>query len=96
MPHGPANELAEDVAATLVARQDAVRDEERHRPRVVSDDLVAEAFRLERARIVAQELSQGGMDRREEIRVVVAQDLLADAGHPFEAHAGVDAREREG
>ena len=44
----PAEDPAEDVAAALVRRQDAVGDQEDDRPGVVRDDLVAEPLRLER------------------------------------------------
>ena len=45
---GAAEDPAQDVAAPLVRGQDVVGDEERDRPRVVGDDLVAEALGLER------------------------------------------------
>ena len=92
---GAAKDPAEDVAAALVRRQDAVGDEERHRPRVVGDDLVAEPLGLERVRVVAEQLAHPGVDRREEVRVVVRRDLLEDAREALEAQAGVDARERQ-
>ena len=57
------------------------------RPRVVGDDLVAEALGLERVRVVAEQLAHPGVDRREEVRVVVGRDLLEDAGEALEAHA---------
>ena len=88
-------QLAQDVAAALVRRQHVVRDEERHGPRMVGDDLVAEPLVLERVRVVAEELAHPGMDRREEVRVVVRRDLLEDAGQALEAQTRVDARERQ-
>ena len=51
------HDLAQDVAAALVRREHAVGDEERHGPRVVGDDLVAEALALERVRVVAEQLA---------------------------------------
>ena len=36
--HGAAHDLAQDVTPALVARDDAVADQERHRPQVVRDD----------------------------------------------------------
>ena len=48
--HRAPHDAAQHVAAPLVARQDAVGDEERDRPGVVRDDLVAEALGLEDAR----------------------------------------------
>ena len=89
-----AQDPAQDVAAPLVRRQHAVGDEERDRARVVGDDLVAEALRLERVGVVAEQLAHPGVDRREEVRVVVRRDLLDDAREALEAQAGVDAAER--
>ena len=71
VPDRAAEDPAEDVAAPLVRWQDVVRDEERRGARVVGDDLVAEALRLEGVRVVAQELAHPGVDRREQVRVVV-------------------------
>ena len=58
-----ADDPAQDVAAALVRGQDPVGDEERHRARVIGDDLVAEALRLERLRVVAEEPPQRLVDR---------------------------------
>jgi hypothetical protein len=44
---------------------------------------------------VAQQLAHAGMDRREQVRVVVRRHLLEDARQALEAHPGVDARERQ-
>ena len=90
-----AEELAQDVAAALVRGQDVVADEERHRPRVVGDDLVAEPLGLERVGVVAHQLAHPGVDRREQVGVVVGRDLLEDARQALEAHPGVDAGERQ-
>ena len=87
-----ADDPAEHVAAPLVRRQHAVGDEERDGPDVVGDDLVAEALGLEGVRIVAEELAHPGVDRREQVGVEVAGDLLEDARQPLEAHPRVDAR----
>ena len=92
MADGPAQDPAQDVAAALVRRQDAVGDEEVDGPRVVGDDLVAEPLRLERVRVVAEQLAHPGVDRREQVGVEVGRDLLDDAREPLEAHARVDAR----
>ena len=90
-----ADELAEDVAAALVRGQDAVGNEERRGARMVGDDLVAEPLLLERIGIMAEELPHPGVDRQEQVRVVVRRHLLDDGREPLEAHAGVDARERQ-
>ena len=95
VPDRAAEELAQDVAAPLVRGQDVVADEERHRARVVGDDLVAEPLGLEGVGVVAHELAHPGVDRREQVRVVVGRDLLEDARQALEAHPRVDARERQ-
>ena len=87
-----AEDPAQDVAAALVRGQHVVGDEERDGARVVGDDLVAEALRLERVRVVAEQLAHPGVDRREQVGVVVGRDLLEDAGQALEAQPGVDAR----
>ena len=79
--------LAQDVAASLVRRQDVVGDEERDGARVVGDDLVAEPLGLEGVGVVAEQLAHPGVDRREQVGVVVRRDLLEDAGQALEAHA---------
>ena len=85
-------ELAQDVAAALVRGQHVVGDQERHGARMVGDDLVAEALALEGVRIVAEQLAHPGVDRREQVGVVVGRDLLEDARQALEAQPGVDAR----
>jgi hypothetical protein len=62
---------------------------------MVGDHLVAEALRLERLRIVPEQLAHAGVDRGEQVGVVVGRHLLEDARQPLEAHACVDARERQ-
>ena len=42
-----------------------------------------------------EELAHPGVDRREEVRVVVGRDLLEDAGQALEAHPGIDTGERQ-
>ena len=86
-------ELAQDVAAALVRGQHVVGDQERDRARVVGDDLVAEALAFEGVGVVAQELAHPGMDRREQVGVVVGRDLLEDAGQALQPEPGIDARE---
>ena len=95
MPDRSAEDPAQHVAAALVRGCDAVADDERHRARVVGDDLVAEALRLERVGVVAEELAHPRVDGHEQVGVVVRVDLLDDARHALEAHARVDARGRQ-
>ena len=62
---------------------------------VVGDDLVAEALGLERLGIVAEQLAHPLVDGREDVGVVVGGDALQHARQALEAHAGVDALERQ-
>ncbi len=93
--HGPPDDAAQHVAAPLVGGQDAVGDEEGDGPRVVGDDLVAEALRLEGVRVVAHELAHAGVDGREEVGVVVGGHALQDGGQALQAHARVHRGERQ-
>ena len=77
--NGAAQDAPQDVAAPLVGRADAVGDEERHRPGVIGDDLVAEALGLERLRVVAEQVAHARVDGREQVGVVVGRDALDDA-----------------
>ena len=62
---------------------------------MVGDDLIAEALRLERVGVVAQQLAHPGMDREEEVRIVVGGHLLEDRGQPLQTHARVHAGGRQ-
>ncbi len=88
--HGPADDAAQHVASPLVGGQDAVGDEEGDGPRVVGDDLVAEALALEGVGVMPQQLPQSLMDGHEQVGVVVAGDILQHRGEALETHAGVD------
>ena len=87
VPDRAPEQLAQDVAAALVRGQHVIGDQERHRARVVGDDLVAEPLALERVRVVPQELAHPGVDRREQVRVVVGRDLLEHARQALQAQA---------
>ena len=93
--HGPADQAAEHIASTLVRWLHALADQEGHGPTVIGHHLVAEALRLDGLRIMAQVPGQSVDDRREQVGQVVAVHPLQDRGHPFEAHAGVHALERQ-
>ena len=88
-----AEDAPEHVAASLVGRPDVVGDQEGHGARVVGDDLVAEALRLEGLRVVAEDAPQRLVDGREEVGVVVRRDALDDGRQALQAEARVDARE---
>ena len=77
--HRAAHDPAQDVARALVRRRHALGQQERHRPRVIGDDLVAEALRLHRVRVMADERRQAFDDRHEQIGPVVRVDALDGA-----------------
>src|SRR4051794_21938678 len=95
MTDGPPEELAQHIATALVRGQYVVADEERHGPGMIGDHLIAEPLTLESVGVVPHQLAHAGVDRREQVRVVVGGDLLKDAREALEAHPGVDARERQ-
>ena len=95
MANGSAQDPAQDVAAAFVGRCDAVGDQEGDRARVIGDDLIAEPFRLERVRIVTQQLAHRGVDGHEEVRVVVRVHALDHAGKTVQAHARIDRLHRQ-
>ena len=93
--NGSTQDAAQDVAPPLIARKDVISDEERDGAGVVRDDLVAEALLLEGIRVVPEQLLHPGVDRREQVGVVVGRDLLEDAREALETHPGVDAGGRQ-
>ena len=96
MAHRAPHDLAQHVAAALVAGQDAVGDEERHRAQVVGDDAHRDVVPLVAAVGLAGALRDRVEERREEVGVVVRELALDDGRHALEAHAGVDARRGQG
>ncbi|CAB4864756.1 unannotated protein [freshwater metagenome] len=88
--NGPAHHAAQDVPAILVRGNDAVADQEGHRPGVIGED--AQRPLIDRARRkLASELHQ----RRELVGLEDRLDALLDQRHPIEAQAGVDRRRRQ-
>ena len=62
---------------------------------MVGNHLIAEALCVKFRHGVLRDLAHRGMDRQEEVGVVVGEHLLRNTGESFKAHAGVDALERE-
>ncbi|MHC2377648.1 hypothetical protein ACVIHA_002023 [Bradyrhizobium liaoningense] len=93
MAHGAAHDPAQHVAAALVRRQHAVGDEEGRGAQMVGDDaerghgLLARPGAERGRRRIDQVLEQVGLEH--------ALDALEDAGHPLQAHAGVDRGTRQ-
>src|SRR5688500_6434897 len=87
MPDGTANDPAQDVTATLVARQYPVDDEEAARADVVGDD----AQRLVLDVGSAGDCRSGPDQVLEQVDFVVAVHVLEHGRYALEAHAGIDA-----
>ena len=62
---------------------------------MIGDHLIAEALRVKLRHGVLGDLAHCGMDRQEEVGVVVGEHLLRNAGEALQTHAGIDALERE-
>jgi len=89
---GAAQDHAQHIAAALIARQDAVADEEGHGAAVVGDGAIAEQM-LPAVRVaLAEELLDAIHDRAKRIRVVIVVLALHDTGQPLQSRACVDAR----
>ncbi len=92
---GLAEDAAQDVAAALVAGEDAVADEEDGAADVVGDD--AEGLVLDRVGAVgdAGELGGAGDDGLVEVGLVHGAGALHEQDEALQAHAGIDARLRQ-
>ena len=91
--HAAAHDPAQDVAAALVGRHDAVGDQEGGAAQMVGDHLVRRAA-------VAHGMGAGqrhrGADQRlEHVDVVIVGLALQHGGDALEAHAGVDRGPRQ-
>mmetsp|Transcript_27030 Transcript_27030/g.54413 ORF Transcript_27030/g.54413 Transcript_27030/m.54413 type:complete len:590 (+) Transcript_27030:977-2746(+) len=102
VPHAPAEDAADDVVASVVARHRAIRDRNRQRPDVVGDDAVRHVHpvrvllpNLARVRphpgLLADRVENGGKD----VGVVVGHLPLQNRRDPLHAHPCVDVLSRE-
>ena len=95
LDHRAPDDPAEHVAAALVRRGHAVRDEERRPATVVGEDPV----RLRGDRRVAVGHARLGLDPRHDplvaVRLVHGADVLEDRGAALESQPGVDVLRRE-
>ena len=81
----------QDVVAPLVARQNAVADQEGDRARVVGDDAVGGDLSIALRVGVIQQKLDALHDRAEEVGVVIGARALDHGNQPLESHAGVHA-----
>ncbi len=89
MAHGAADDPAQHIAAPLVARQDAVTDEETAGANMVRQHPEAGVRRCIHA-IVLVAKARGGVDERtEEVGVVIVVHALQDGGQALQTHAGI-------
>ena len=100
--HRATQDAPQHVAAALVRREHAVREQERDRARVVGDDavrrrIVAADDVVRRAAAIrrADDLLDRRDQRREQVAVEVVRDALQDRGDALESRARVDRRLRE-
>ena len=93
MAHRAAHDPAQHIAAALVARQHAVRQQEAGRAQMVGDHAMAcpaLAFGLG-----AGQAFRGRDQRAERVGVIVVVLALQHRRHALDAHAGIDARARQ-
>ena len=94
--HGAPYEPTEHVAASLVAGDDAVADEERGTASVLGHDAHRHVGDKVRAVTGAGQFRHLADDGLVEVRVVNVADALRDDGCPLEPHARVDVRLGQG
>src|SRR4030065_2749173 len=91
MPHRPSHDPAKYVSSTFVRWENTIADQKGRCPAVVSDDSDGD--------VGSWVLSIGNMADRpnlfkdgfEQIRFIVAFDILKDGRNPFQAHACVES-----
>jgi hypothetical protein len=86
----PAHDAAEDVAAVLVRRDHAVREERGGASAVIRDHAQRARGREVIAVLPPGQLLTDPDQGREQVGLVHRRDVLHDARHPLEPHAGVD------
>ncbi|OIQ77467.1 hypothetical protein GALL_408430 [mine drainage metagenome] len=89
-PHTPAQEPAQDVAASLVRRGDAVTDQHERGAHVVGHHPHPDVVLVHRAVTAPRELLRGLDDREDLVDLVHVVLALEQVRDPLEAHAGVD------
>ena len=95
MANGTTNDATKHVATPFIPGPDPIGEEEGDGSRVIRNHLVAEALRLKLFRPVSGDLAQCGVNRHEEVGVVIGEHLLADACESLKAHPCVNTLEGE-
>ena len=95
VPHRPAHDPAQHIAAPLLARQHAVGDQEGRGAQMIGDHAMRD--RVRPVRRDAGGFRRGQDQSPEEVDVVIVVLALQDRGDAFEPHAGIDrgARQRD-
>jgi hypothetical protein len=93
--HRAPQQPAQHVARALVARQRALRDRERQRPRVVRDDARVAQRRRAPLRRGLRQRQHRVHQRREQVGLEDRALPLHDQRQALDPHAGVDSRARE-
>ena len=83
--YGPANDTAQYIPATFVARQHAVGDQECAGADVIGDDSQRIMFQVGDAEYARRRADQG----LEQVNLIIAVHLLHDSGDALQAHAGI-------
>ena len=96
VPQGAPHDLAQHVAAPLVAGDDPVAHQEGGGPQVVGDHAHRHVVVGLPAVAPAAALLDRGDERREDVGLVVGELPLGHGRDALEAHAGVDAGRRQG
>src|SRR5215210_5618112 len=91
LQHRTAYYASEYVLAALVARPDAVGDQESHASCVVGDDAHGAVRGFGVAQRCARVLVYLLEDRRVDVRVIDVEDVLDRRRGPFQAEARIDA-----
>ena len=95
MAHGATQDPAQHVPAPLVAREDAVGEQEAHGARMIGEHAVARRVGVPVGVRLVDDLPHHVEQRLEEVGVVVVGDALHHGRDPFESRAGVDRGLRE-
>ena len=94
-PHAAAQQAAQDVAASLVARRDAVADQHQAGAQVVGDHAHPHVVVVVGAVAAAGQLGRLLDDRVDLVDLVEVVDALQQVRDPLQAHAGVDVPARQ-
>lgn len=88
--HGPTQQPANDVVAPFVARQDAITNRKRNRPKVIRDDFEVHISLLIFPVSDASDVRRSLNDGHKQIRLKVVRNVLQNGSDAFQPHPSVD------